>query len=102
MSARDWPRVQALSLYVEELGLLVDLSKTSLADDALRKDPLVTGAFPAAFAAMELGEPMLTWRRDRLSQPAAAHPRTTGLTPPRAPAPWRPGRPLPGSWLGTR
>jgi len=29
MSARDWPRVQALSLYVEELGLLVDLSKTS-------------------------------------------------------------------------
>jgi len=53
--------------------------------------------WPAVFAAMELGEPMRTWRRDRLSQPAA-----TELTPPRAPAPWRPGRPLPGSWLGTR
>jgi maleylpyruvate isomerase len=53
--------------------------------------------WPAAFAAMELGEPMRTWRRDRLSQPAAA-----GLTPPRAPSPWRPDRPLPGSWLGTR
>ena len=58
--------------------------------------------WPAAFAAMELGEPMRTWRRDRLSQPAGAHPGTTGLTPPRPPAPWRPGRPLPGSWLGTR
>ena len=53
--------------------------------------------WPAAFAAVELGEPMRTWRRDRLSQPATAE-----LTPPRAPAPWRPGRPLPGSWLGTR
>jgi maleylpyruvate isomerase len=58
--------------------------------------------WPAAFAAMELGEPMRTWRQDRLSQPAAAHPATAGLTPPRPPAPWRPGRPLPGSWLGTR
>src|SRR5215470_18789991 len=58
--------------------------------------------WPAAFAAMELGEPMRTWRRDRLSQPEAVHPGTTELTPPRAPAPWRPGRPLPGSWLGTR
>ncbi len=53
MSAHDWPRVQALSLYVPSLGLLVDLSKTSLPDDALRKDPLVTGSFPAAFAAMD-------------------------------------------------
>ena len=58
--------------------------------------------WPAAFAAMELGEPMRTWRQDRLSQPAAAHPGTAGLSPPRPPAPWRPGRPLPGSWLGTR
>ncbi|MGA7990921.1 MAG: glucose-6-phosphate isomerase [Thermoanaerobaculia bacterium] len=53
MSAHDWPRVQALSLHVPGLGLLVDLSKTGLGADALRKDPLVTGAFPAAFAAME-------------------------------------------------
>jgi maleylpyruvate isomerase len=58
--------------------------------------------WPAAFAAMELAEPMRTWRQDRLSQSAAAHSRTAGLSPPRAPAPWRPGRPLPGSWLGTR
>jgi maleylpyruvate isomerase len=53
--------------------------------------------WPAAFAAMELSEPMRTWRQDRLSQPV-----TAGLSPPRPPAPWRPGRPLPGSWLGTR
>lgn len=53
MSAHDWPRAQALSLHVPALSLLVDLSKTDLADDALRKDPLVTGAFPAAFAAMD-------------------------------------------------
>jgi glucose-6-phosphate isomerase len=53
MSAHDWPRAQALSLHVPALGLLVDLSKTGLADDALRRDPLVTGAFPAAFAAMD-------------------------------------------------
>ena len=53
MSAHDWPRAQALSLHVPALSLLVDLSKTGLADDALRKDPLVTGAFPAAFAAMD-------------------------------------------------
>jgi maleylpyruvate isomerase len=53
--------------------------------------------WPAAFAGMELAEPMRTWRQDRLSQP-----RTAELRPSRPPAPWRPGRPLPGSWLGTR
>ena len=53
--------------------------------------------WPAAFAGMELAEPMRTWRQDRLSHPEAAE-----LSPPRPPAPWRPGRPLPGSWLGTR
>ena len=58
--------------------------------------------WPAAFAAMELGEPMRSWRQDRLSRPEAAHTATAGLSPPRPPAPWRPGRPLPGSWLGTR
>jgi maleylpyruvate isomerase len=58
--------------------------------------------WPAAFAAMELGEPMRTWRQDRLSRPAAAGPRTAGFSPSPASAPWRPGRPLPGSWLGTR
>jgi maleylpyruvate isomerase len=55
------------------------------------------GDWAAAFAGMELAEPMRTWRQDRLSQP-----QTAKLRPPRPPAPWRPGRPLPGSWLGTR
>jgi glucose-6-phosphate isomerase len=83
MSAHDWSRVQALSLHVPALSLLVDLSKTSLADDALRKDPLVTGAFPAAFAAM-----------DALEKGAVANPdekRTVGhywlRAPERAPDP---------------
>jgi glucose-6-phosphate isomerase len=53
MSLRPWQRFQALSLHVPSLSLLVDLSKTSLADDALARDPLVSGAFPAAFLAME-------------------------------------------------
>ncbi len=53
MSLRPWQRFQALSLHVPSLSLLVDLSKTSLADDALARDPLVPGAFPAAFLAME-------------------------------------------------
>ena len=53
MSLRPWQRFQALSLHVPSLSLLVDLSKSSLADDALLRDPLVAGAFPAAFLAME-------------------------------------------------
>ena len=53
MSLRPWQRFQALSLHVPSLSLFVDLSKTSLADDALARDPLVSGAFPAAFLAME-------------------------------------------------
>jgi glucose-6-phosphate isomerase len=53
MSLHPWQRYQALSLHVPSLSLLVDLSKTSLADDALHRDPLLATAFPAAFAAME-------------------------------------------------
>ena len=53
--------------------------------------------WPAAFADMELAEPMRSWRQDRLSYPAAEP-----LRAPRSPAPWQRGRPLPGSWLGTR
>src|SRR5512141_1640540 len=53
MSLHPWQRYQALSLHVPSLSLLVDLSKTTLADDALHRDPLLTTAFPAAFAAME-------------------------------------------------
>src|SRR5664280_3838551 len=52
MSLHPWQRYQALSLHVPTLSLLVDLSKTSLMDDALHRDPLLTTAFPAAFAAM--------------------------------------------------
>jgi len=51
--------------------------------------------WPAAFAAMELAEPMRSQRQDRLGYaPSAA---TTGDRPP---APWRPGQRLPGSWIG--
>jgi maleylpyruvate isomerase len=55
--------------------------------------------WPAAFAAMELAEPMRSWRQDRLSYPEAS-PAATLLSPARPPAPWNPNRPLPGSWLG--
>jgi maleylpyruvate isomerase len=55
--------------------------------------------WPAFFAAMELAEPMRSWRQDRLGYPDQSEP---GLRPPRAPAPYRPGQRLPGSWLGTR
>ena len=57
--------------------------------------------WPAVFAAMELAEPMRSWRQDRLGYPEpsqAAKP----MSPARPPAPWNPNRPLPGSWLGTR
>ena len=57
--------------------------------------------WPAAFAAMELLEPMRSQRQDRLSRPqpsAGAEPRS----PARPPAPWSPGRPLPGSWIKPR
>src|SRR5437868_524257 len=55
--------------------------------------------WPAAFAAMELAEPMRSWREDRLGYPAAAQ---APLRPLPEPGPWRPGRPLPGSWLGRK
>jgi glucose-6-phosphate isomerase len=48
----SWQRFVAFSRHVPELGLTVDLSETSLADDALTSDALVTGAFPKAFADM--------------------------------------------------
>jgi maleylpyruvate isomerase len=56
--------------------------------------------WPAAFAAMDLPEPMSSQRQDRLSrpQPAAAEAKPA----PRPPAPWKSGRPLPGSWLKPR
>jgi hypothetical protein len=55
------------------------------------------GDWPAVFADMELAEPKRSWRQDRLSYPEPAP-----LRPARPPASWQRGRPLPGSWLGTR
>jgi maleylpyruvate isomerase len=52
--------------------------------------------WPAAFAAMDLPEPMRSQRQDRLRHPEARSP-----VPGRPIAPWKPGRRLPGSWLGT-
>jgi maleylpyruvate isomerase len=57
--------------------------------------------WPAAFADMELPEPMRSQRQDRLSYPAAspeAAPRVQPVS--RPPAPWKPGQRLPGSWIG--
>ena len=54
--------------------------------------------WPAAFADMELAEPMRSQRADRLTSTRKAEP----LAPVRPPAPYRPNQRLPGSWLGTR
>jgi maleylpyruvate isomerase len=56
--------------------------------------------WPAAFATMDLAEPMRSQRQDRLRYPPPspeANPALAG----RPPAPWQPGQRLPGSWLGT-
>ena len=57
--------------------------------------------WPPAFAAMELAEPMRSWRQDRLGYPEPSRAAKL-MSPARPPAPWNPNRPLPGSWLGTR
>jgi maleylpyruvate isomerase len=56
--------------------------------------------WPAAFAAMELTEPMRSQRQDRLRYPPPS-PEAEPAFPGRPPAPWKPGQRLPGSWLGT-
>ncbi len=56
--------------------------------------------WPAAFATMELAEPMRSQRRDRLSYPPPS-PEARAAFAGRPPAPWKPGQRLPGSWLGT-
>jgi maleylpyruvate isomerase len=55
--------------------------------------------WPAAFGAMELAEPMGSQRTERLSyeQPAISARAKSAARP--AP-PYRPGQPLPGSWIG--
>jgi maleylpyruvate isomerase len=57
--------------------------------------------WPAAFATMDLPEPMRSQRHDRVLRPQ----RSAGTDPSataRPTAPWRPGQRLPGSWLGPR
>lgn len=56
--------------------------------------------WPAAFADMELAEPMRSQRQDRLSYPQPS-PEAKAVFPGRPPSPWKPGQRLPGSWLGT-
>jgi maleylpyruvate isomerase len=73
-----------------------------LAEVELHHCDLGTGYGPAdwlaAFAAMELAEPMRSQRADRLAYPRSAT--EAGVkSPARSPAPWRPGQRLPGSWL---
>jgi maleylpyruvate isomerase len=64
-------------------------------DLAVRYSP---ADWPAAFATMELTEPMRSQRQDRLSYPP---PMARPAFPGRPVAPWKPGQRLPGSWLGT-
>jgi maleylpyruvate isomerase len=54
----------------------------------------------ATFRGMELGEPMRSQRAERLgcSQPESVRARSMARKIP----PYRPGQPLPGSWLGRR
>jgi maleylpyruvate isomerase len=54
--------------------------------------------WPAAFAVMELAEPMRSQRQDRLAYPRSSSGADT-RSPARPPASWRPGQRLPGSWL---
>lgn len=54
--------------------------------------------WPAAFAVMELAEPMRSQRQDRLTYPRFS-PGAEPRSPARAAAPWKPGQRLPGTWL---
>jgi maleylpyruvate isomerase len=56
--------------------------------------------WPAAFAEMELAEPMRSDREDRLKYPRPSE--IPALRAPRPPAPYKPNQRLPGSWLGTK
>jgi maleylpyruvate isomerase len=55
----------------------------------------------AAFTSLDLPEPLRAQRQDRLSRPQPSPGADLSLTA-RPPAPWKPGQPLPGSWLGRR
>jgi maleylpyruvate isomerase len=54
--------------------------------------------WPAAFAAMDLPEPVRSQREDRLGYPQPA-PRAEPRPAARPPSSWKPGQRLPGSWL---
>jgi maleylpyruvate isomerase len=56
--------------------------------------------WPAAFAEMNLAEPMRSQREDRLKYPQPSE--LPALRAPRPPAPYRPNQRLPGSWLGPK
>ena len=56
--------------------------------------------WPAAFAVMDLTEPMRSQRQDRLRY-VRPSPQAKPAFPGRPPAAWKPGQRLPGSWLGT-
>jgi maleylpyruvate isomerase len=78
-----------------------ELLTRRLAEVELHHCDLGTGYGPdewsAAFAAIELAEPLRTQRQDRLARPA---PEAVTRSPARPVAPYRPGQPLPGSWIG--
>ena len=57
--------------------------------------------WPAAFATMDLPEPMRSQRHDRVIRPQRSAGTDPGPTA-RPAASWRPGQRLPGSWLGPR
>ena len=71
-----------------------------LVEVELRRCDLGTGYSPAdspaAFAAVELAEPMRSQRQDRLRYPPPS-PGARPAFPGRPPAPWKPGQRLPGS-----
>jgi maleylpyruvate isomerase len=56
--------------------------------------------WPAAFAAMELAEPMHSQREDRLKNAGSVQ--APKLRAPRPPAPYNPAQRLPGSWIGKK
>jgi len=94
-------RVRALdSALIPAAGLLT----RRLVEVELHHCDLGTGYspadWPAAFATMELAEPMRSQRQDRLRYPPPS-PGAKPAFPGRPPAPWKPGQRLPGSWLGT-
>jgi maleylpyruvate isomerase len=89
----DSPRFQASQLLIRRLAE-VELHHCDLGIGYGQEQ------WTAAFAAMELDEPMRSQRAERLGyiQPESVRARSVARTIP----PYRPGGPLPGSWIGGR